>query len=65
MIKMRNINNIAIIMLFALLHFIVAVISRALDYYDDIPLTVLTITMIIVVAMRNNASVEMMAILAL
>ena len=52
-------------MLFALLHFIVAVISRALDYYDDIPLTVLTITMIIVVAMRNNASVEMMAILAL
>lgn len=62
---MRNINNIAIIMLFALLHFIVAVISRALDYYDDIPLTVLTITMIIVVAMRNNASVEMMAILAL
>lgn len=65
MIKMRNINNIAIIMLFALLHFIVAVISRALDYYDDIPLTVLTITMIIVVAMRNNASVEMMAILTL
>lgn len=65
MIKMRNINNIAIIMLFALLHFVVAVVSRTLDYYDDIPLTILTITMIIVVAMRNNASVEMMAILTL
>lgn len=62
---MRNINNIAIIMLFALLHFVVAVVSRTLDYYDDIPLTILTITMIIVVAMRNNASVEMMAILTL
>lgn len=52
-------------MLFALLHFVVAVVSRTLDYYDDIPLTILTITMIIVVAMRNNASVEMMAILTL
>ncbi|MBE6176166.1 MAG: hypothetical protein E7146_04115 [Rikenellaceae bacterium] len=65
MIKVRNINNIAIIMLFALLHFVVAVISRALDYYDDIPLTILTITMVIVVAMRNDASIEMMAIITL
>lgn len=52
-------------MLFALLHFVVAAVSRALDYYDDIPLTILTITMVIVVAMRNNARVEMMAIMTL
>lgn len=52
-------------MLFAALHFVTAVISRAFDYYDDIPLTVLTITMVILISMRNNARVELMAILTL
>lgn len=56
-------GNIVIVLIFALLHFAVAVVSRMLDYYDDIPLTILTITMVIVVAMRNNARVEMMAII--
>ena len=51
--------------MFALLHFAVAIVSRGLNYYDDIPLTILTITMVIVVSMRNNTRVEMMAVLTL
>lgn len=65
MTNRRNIQDFAIIMLFAALHFVTAVISRAFDYYDDIPLTVLTITMVILISMRNNARVELMAILTL
>lgn len=61
----RTLENISIVLIFAALHFAVAMISRTLDYYDDIPLTVLTITMVIVVSMRNNSRVEMMAILTL
>lgn len=63
--KFSSINNKAIVLCFAVLHFGVALLSRALDYYDDIPLTILTITMVIVVSMRNNTRVEMMAVLTL
>ncbi|MEE1148388.1 MAG: hypothetical protein UHN93_03950, partial [Alistipes sp.] len=52
-------------MLFAASHFAVAAISRALEYYDDILLTILTITMVIIIAMRNNVRVEMMAIMTM
>lgn len=65
MVKFRHISNTAIVILFALLHFIVAIVSRLLDYYDDIPLTILTILMVIVVAMANNIRVDIMAILAM
>ena len=58
-------DNIVIVLIFALLHFAVALVSRLLDYYDDIPLTLLTITMVIVVAMRNETRVEMVAVLTL
>ncbi len=51
--------------MFALLHFGVAVLSRALNYHDDILLTVLTITMVIILSMRNRIRVEVMAILTL
>lgn len=65
MVKFRHISNTTIVILFALLHFIVAIVSRLLDYYDDIPLTILTILMVIVVAMANNTRVDIMAILAM
>ncbi len=65
MMNNRNTSNITIVVLFALLHFAVAVVTRLLDYYDDIPLTVLTITMVIVISVRNNIRAEMMAILTL
>lgn len=58
-------SNIFVVLLFAMLHFAVAMLSRMFDYYDDIPLTILTITMVIVVSMRNNTRIEIMAILAL
>lgn len=61
----RGVGNAVLVLLFALLHFAVAVISRALDYYDDIPLTILTITMVIIVATRNNTRIDIMALLAL
>lgn len=63
--KQHRIGNIAIVLLFALLHFLVAVLSRALNYHDDILLTVLTITMVIIVSMRNHTRVDIMAILTL
>lgn len=65
MARLRHINNTAIVLLFALCHFGVAIVSRMLDYYDDIPLTILTILMVIVVAMTNNTRVDIMAILTM
>ena len=63
--KYRSLNNTTLVIIFALLHFAAAVLSRAQNYYDDIPLTILTITMVIIVSMRNNARVEMMAVMTL
>ena len=63
--KHRTLSNIAIVIIFALLHFAVAAISRAVDYHDDIPLTMLTIAMVAVIAIRNNTRIEMVALLTL
>ena len=63
--KREQLANIAIIVLFALLHFGVAVLGRAFNYHDDILLTVLTITMVIILAMRNNIRIDVMAALTL
>ena len=65
MMQKRHISNTHIVLLFALLHFGVAVATRLLNYYDDIPLTVLTIAMVIVISIRNNIRAEMMAALTL
>ena len=65
MVRLRNISNLAIVFIFALCHFFVAVVSRTLDIYDDIPLTILTILMVIVVAMNNKTKVDIMAILTM
>ena len=65
MVRFRYISNIAIVLMFALCHFAVAVVSRSLDYYDDIPLTILTILMVIVVAMNNKTRTDIMAILTM
>ena len=65
MVRFRHISNMAIVTLFALCHFAVAVVSRSLHYYDDIPLTILTILMVIVVAMNNKTKTDIMAILTM
>ena len=65
MVRFRYISNLAIVLIFAICHFAVAVVSRWLHYYDDIPLTILTILMVIVVAMNNKTRVDIMAILTM
>ncbi len=54
-----------IIHLFALAHAAIAVVARWLDYYDDIPLTVLTISMIITIAARKRFPIDLTAIVIL
>lgn len=48
-----------------MLHAAVAVVSRLMYYYDDMPLTVLTITMVIIVSMRQNVRMEIVAVITL
>ena len=58
-------GNVAIVIIFAILHFAVAVLSRALSYHDDILLTILTIAMVVIIAIRNSTRIEMVALLTL
>ena len=55
----------AIIHLFALAHAAVALASRALNYYDDVPLTILTISMVAIIAIRHRLSLEVTTIVTL
>lgn len=61
----RQLRIDILIHLFALAHATVAVVSRAFDYVDDIPLTLLTISMITVISIRRNLQIEVIAALAL
>lgn len=51
--------------LFAAAHAAVAVLSRVFNYVDDVPLTILTLSMIVVISVRERMRVEFMAALAL
>lgn len=63
--RSHTLGNVAIVIIFALLHFAVAVLSRTLNYHDDILLTVLTIAMVAIISIRNSTRVEMVALLTL
>lgn len=63
--RYRTIGNVAIVIIFALSHFVVAVLSRALNYHDDILLTILTIAMVVIISIRNNTRAEMITLLTL
>lgn len=52
----------AIIHLFALAHAVVALASRSLHYYDDIPLTLLTISMVAIISIRHRMQLETIVI---
>lgn len=54
-----------IIHLFALAHALIAAISHVVHYMDAVPLTMLTIAMIVIIALRHNLRTEMIAILTL
>jgi sensor histidine kinase YesM len=58
-------GNVAIVIIFAVLHFVTALLSRALDYHDDILLTILTIAMVVVISIRNSTRIEMVTLLTL
>ncbi len=58
-------GNTAIVILFALAHFMVAVLSRVMHIHDDILLTILTIAMVVVISIRNSTRVEMVTLLTL
>lgn len=55
----------ALIHLFALAHALVAIASRLLHYYDDVPLTVLTISMVVIISIRHRLPIEIAAITTL
>lgn len=63
--KRLSISTPALIHLFAAAHAAVAVLSRVFDYVDDVPLTVLTLSMILLIAIRRSLRVEFVAALAL
>lgn len=54
-----------IIHLFAIAHAAVAMLTRAFDYIDDVPLTVLTISMIVIISIRRGLQMEIVAALSL
>lgn len=54
-----------IIHLFALAHAIIAAVSHIVHYMDAVPLTVLTIAMIVIIALRYHLRTELVAILTL
>ena len=58
-------GNVAIVMIFAVLHFATALLSRAMNYHDDILLTILTIAMVVIISIRNSTRIEMVAFMTL
>ena len=63
--RYHPLGNVAIVILFAFLHFAVAMLSRALNYHDDILLTILTIAMVVIISIRNSTRIEIVTLLTL
>ncbi|MEG0789505.1 MAG: histidine kinase [Alistipes sp.] len=61
----RSLPIATIIHLFAAAHATVALLSRSLNYIDDVPLTVLTILMIVIISLRRGLQMELVAVLSL
>lgn len=63
--KQSTLSTPWIIHIFALAHAAIAIASRMANYVDDVPLTVLTLALVVIIALRHNIQAEMIAILAL
>lgn len=63
--KKKLFSTPIIIHLFALAHAIIAAVSHIVHYMDAVPLTMLTIAMIVIIALRHNLRTEIIAILSL
>ena len=51
--------------LFALAHAAIAILSRVANYVDDVPLTVLTLALVVIIALRHGLQAEIIAVMAL
>ena len=60
--KHRSISTPVIIHLFAAAHAFIACMSRLVDHIDDLPLTVLTISLIVIIALRYHLKTELIAV---
>lgn len=63
--KRLSIGTPALIHLFAAAHAAVVAVSRTFDYVDDVPLTVLTLSMIVIISIRRGLRAEFVAALSL
>ncbi|MBQ5717842.1 MAG: hypothetical protein IIV66_01540, partial [Alistipes sp.] len=63
--KAKTLSTPTLIHLFALAHAAIAILSRLANYVDDVPLTVLTLALVVVIALRHGLSAEMIALTAL
>ncbi len=61
--KQRSISTPMVIHLFAAAHALIACMSRLVNYVDDLPLTVLTISLIVIISLRHRLQPEMIAVL--
>lgn len=60
-----TISTPLIIHLFAAAHALIATVSRLVNYVDDLPLTILTIALIVIIAIRHRLQPELIAVLTL
>lgn len=63
--KSSSYRNGTLIHLFALAHALTATLTRSVGYVDDLPLTLLTISLIVILCIRKGLIPEMMAALTL
>lgn len=63
--KRTTLTTPMVIHLFAAAHAAIAVVSRLVNYVDDVPLTVLTVALIVIIALRHHLQAELIAILSL
>ena len=61
--KQTTLSTPVVIHLFAAAHAAIAGMSRLVNYVDDVPLTVLTIALIVIISLRHHLQAEMIAIL--
>lgn len=63
--KQHSLSTPTIIHLFAMAHAAIAILSRIANYVDDVPLTILTLTLVAVISLRHHIQAEMIAVMAL
>lgn len=63
--KHTTLSTPVVIHLFAAAHAAIAAMSRLVNYVDDVPLTVLTIALIVIISLRHHLQAEMIAVLTL